>query len=76
MLTDDVSIRTLNLNWRGIDKPTNAAFRAAADGAGGPDDAPRMLASPSPMKPRAGRPMTSKAVDQHLSHLAVHGFCI
>ena len=23
MLTDDAGIRTLNSNWRGIDKPTN-----------------------------------------------------
>ena len=45
MLTDDAGIRTLNNNWRGIDKPTNVLSfpalqpeRASAD-----DDAPRML---------------------------------
>src|SRR6202049_2528522 len=45
MLTDDAGIRTLNLNWRGIDKPTNVlSFPALPPtGTGGPDDAPRML---------------------------------
>src|SRR6478735_2025071 len=45
MLTDDAGIRTLNGNWRGIDKPANVlslpAVRAASPG--GRDDAPRML---------------------------------
>src|SRR6202165_4082040 len=45
MLTDDAGIRTLNCNWRGIDKPTNVLSFPALQptGAGGPDDAPRML---------------------------------
>src|ERR1700724_1292447 len=45
MLTDDAGIRTLNGNWRGIDKPTNVlSFPALAPtGAGRPGDAPRML---------------------------------
>src|ERR1700736_3696628 len=43
MLTDDAGIRTLNSNWRGIDKPTNVlSFPALPPtGPGGPDDAPR-----------------------------------
>src|SRR3984885_14446639 len=45
MLTDDAGIRTLNSNWRGIDKPTNVlSFPALPpSGLSGPDDAPRML---------------------------------
>src|SRR4030081_2458196 len=45
MLTDDAGIRTLNLNWRSIDKPTNVLSFPALQptGSGGPDDAPRML---------------------------------
>src|ERR1700704_5614804 len=44
MLTDDAGIRTLNSNWRGIDKPTNVLSFPALQppGQGGPDDPPRM----------------------------------
>ena len=36
MLTDDTGIRTLNSNWRGIDKPTNVlSFPALQPAAGG-----------------------------------------
>src|SRR5258708_28666073 len=42
MLTDDAGIRTLNSNWRGIDKPTNLlAFPALPPtGPGRPDQSP------------------------------------
>jgi probable rRNA maturation factor len=46
MLTDDAGIRTLNQNWRGIDKATNVlSFPALQppEGAQEPDDMPRML---------------------------------
>src|ERR1700683_1158662 len=45
MLTDDAGIRTLNSNWRGIDKPTNVLSFPALQptGPGGPDEAPHML---------------------------------
>ena len=37
MLTDDAGIRTLNNNWRGIDKPTNVlSFPALQPTAGAP----------------------------------------
>src|SRR6202158_1351388 len=44
MLTDDSGIRTLNNNWRGIDKPTNVLSFPALPPTGnsGPDDAPGM----------------------------------
>src|SRR5438132_12759535 len=44
MLTDDAGIRTLNNNWRGIDKSTNVlSFPALQPTAGAPADAPRLL---------------------------------
>src|ERR1700709_46889 len=45
MLTDDAGIRTLNNNWRGIDKPTNVLSFPALQPAAGPDtgDAPRLI---------------------------------
>ena len=78
MLTDDAGIRTLNLNWRGIDKPTNVlSFPALPPtGAGGPDDAPRMLGDIAIAyeTTRKEADEEQKPFDHHLSHLAVHGF--
>ena len=77
MLTDDSTMRTLNLDWRGIDKPTNVlsfpAETKAASRKGGP---PRMLGDIA----IAYETMRREAADEgkpfnhHLSHLAVHGF--
>jgi probable rRNA maturation factor len=78
MLTDDDGIRTLNSNWRGIDKPTNVlSFPALPPtGAGGPDDAPRMLGDIAIAYETTRREADDeqKPFDHHLSHLAVHGF--
>jgi probable rRNA maturation factor len=78
MLTDDSGIRTLNLNWRGIDKPTNVlSFPALPPtGAGGSDDAPRMLGDIAIAYETTRREADDeqKPFDHHLSHLAVHGF--
>ena len=78
MLTDDSGIRTLNLNWRGIDKPTNVlSFPALAPtGRGTPDDAPRMLGDIAIAyeTTRKEADDEQKPFDHHLSHLAVHGF--
>jgi probable rRNA maturation factor len=78
MLTDDAGIRTLNLNWRGIDKPTNVlSFPALPPtGAGGPHDAPRMLGDIAIAyeTTRKEADDEQKPFDHHLSHLAVHGF--
>src|ERR1700675_5113926 len=78
MLTDDSGIRTLNLNWRGIDKPTNVlSFPALPPtGSGGPDDAPRMLGDIAIAYETTRREADDeqKPFDHHLSHLAVHGF--
>jgi probable rRNA maturation factor len=78
MLTDDAGIRTLNSNWRGIDKPTNVlSFPALPPtGAAGPDEAPRMLGDIAIAyeTTRKEADDEQKPFDHHLSHLAVHGF--
>jgi probable rRNA maturation factor len=78
MLTDDSGIQTLNTNWRGIDKPTNVLSFPALQptGAGGPDDAPRMLGDIAIAyeTTRKEADDEQKPFDHHLSHLAVHGF--
>jgi probable rRNA maturation factor len=78
MLTDDSGIRTLNGNWRGIDKPTNVLSFPALQptGAGGTGDAPRMLGDIAIAyeTTRKEADDEQKPFDHHLSHLAVHGF--
>ncbi len=78
MLTDDDGIRTLNSNWRGIDKPTNVlSFPALPPSVpSGPDDAPRMLGdiAIAYQTTRQEADEEQKPFDHHLSHLAVHGF--
>jgi probable rRNA maturation factor len=78
MLTDDAGIRTLNGNWRGIDKPTNVLSFPALQptGRGGPDDAPRMLGDIAIAyeTTRKEADDEQKPFDHHLSHLAIHGF--
>lgn len=77
MLTDDAGIRTLNNNWRGIDKPTNvlafpAADAVAADGPGAP---PRQLGDVVVAYETVAREAAAqgKTLAGHLSHLIVHG---
>jgi probable rRNA maturation factor len=78
MLTDDAGIRTLNNNWRGIDKPTNVlSFPALQPTANSmPDDAPRMLGDIAIAYETMRREADDeqKPFDHHLSHLAIHGF--
>jgi probable rRNA maturation factor len=77
MLTDDAGVRTLNRNWRGIDKPTNVlSFPALQPTAGAPADAPRMLGDIAIAyeTTRKEADEEEKPFDHHLSHLAVHGF--
>jgi probable rRNA maturation factor len=78
MLTDDAGIRTLNSNWRDIDKPTNVLSFPALQptGPGGPDDAPRMLGDIAIAYETMRREADDeqKPFDHHLSHLAIHGF--
>lgn len=78
MLTDDAGIRTLNSNWRSIDKATNVLSFPALQPTGpvGPDDAPRMLGdiAIAYQTTRKEADDEQKPFDHHLSHLAVHGF--
>ncbi|HWX06185.1 MAG TPA: rRNA maturation RNase YbeY [Bradyrhizobium sp.] len=78
MLTDNAGIRTLNGNWRGIDKPTNVLSFPALQptGAKRPGDAPRMLGDIAIAyeTTRKEADDEQKPFDHHLSHLAVHGF--
>ena len=78
MLTDDSGIRTLNNNWRGIDKPTNVLSFPALQptGARPPSDVPRMLGDIAIAyeTTRMEADDEQKPFDHHLSHLAVHGF--
>lgn len=78
MLTDDAGIRTLNSNWRGIDKPTNVlSFPALQpEGARKPGEAPRMLGDIAIAYETTKREADAegKPFEHHLSHLAIHGF--
>jgi probable rRNA maturation factor len=75
MLTDDATIRVLNHDWRGIDRPTNVlSFPAPAL----PDSGgrPRVLGDIAIAYETTRREALdeNKPFDHHLSHLAVHGF--
>jgi len=78
MLTDDTGIRTLNKNWRGIDKPTNVLSFPALQPSGprGPTDPPRMLGdiAIAYQTTRREADEEQKPFDHHLSHLLIHGF--
>jgi len=79
MLTDDAGIRTLNQNWRGIDKATNVlSFPALQppEGADEPDEMPRMLGDIAIAYETTRREADDeeKTFANHLSHLAIHGF--
>ena len=78
MLTDDAGIRTLNSNWRGIDKATNVLSFPALQPTGprDHDDAPRMLGDIAIAYETMRRESDDerKPFADHLSHLAVHGF--
>jgi probable rRNA maturation factor len=74
VLTDDSAIRSLNRNWRGIDKPTNVLSFPAS----GPDtgEGVRLLGDIV----IAFETLEQECADEnrdflhHLAHLAVHGF--
>lgn len=75
VLTDDSGIRTLNRDWRGIDKPTNVlSFPAPQPPAGSAQ--PRVLGDIAIAYETTRREAEdeNKPFANHLSHLAVHGF--
>jgi probable rRNA maturation factor len=73
VLTDDSSIRALNRDWRGIDKPTNVlSFPAAGQKSG--EDA-RLLGDIIIAYETLERECDKNRIFlHHLAHLAVHGF--
>jgi len=74
VFSDDASIRTLNAQWRGKDKPTNVlSFPAFSVPKGGP--LPPMLgdivlASETVAREAA---LEGKPVANHITHLVIHG---
>lgn len=75
MLTDDATIRTLNREWRGFDKPTNVLSFPAAPQPGAAMGAPTMLGDIAIAYETTAREAEAegKSFADHLAHLAVHG---
>jgi len=75
VFTDDASIREINAEWRGQDKPTNVlsfpAFPLAPGGMPGPMLGDIIIARETVEREAAE---LEKSVDEHLTHLMVHGF--
>jgi probable rRNA maturation factor len=74
MLTDDATVRALNRQWRGLDKPTNVLSFPAAAPAGG--DIPAVLGDIAIAYETLAREAADegKPVLHHLAHLVVHGY--
>ena len=74
VLTDDSSIRLLNRDWRGIDKPTNVLSFPASDNKTSEDA--RLLGdiviAYETLERECGN--ETRIFLHHLAHLAVHGF--
>ena len=75
LLTDDASIRVLNAEWRGKDKPTNVLSFPAFPVKPG-DAIPQMLGDIVIARETvvAEALAEAKPFENHLSHLMVHGF--
>jgi probable rRNA maturation factor len=73
-LTDDISMRTLNRDWRGRDAPTNVLSFPAPAAVGSPDL--HSLGDIAIAYETVAREAEAerKPFAQHLAHLAVHGF--
>lgn len=71
VLTDDSAIRTLNRDWRGIDKATNVLSFPAKDGGPRPHLGNIVLAFETIAREAKSE---HKPLAHHLAHLAVHGF--
>ncbi len=72
LLTDDEAIRTLNRQWRGIDKPTNVlSFPAAKPGIGARFLGDIVIAYETLKRECDDE---GRVFLHHLAHLAVHGF--
>ncbi|MGF0537547.1 rRNA maturation RNase YbeY [Agrobacterium sp. ES01] len=75
VFTDDASIREINAEWRGQDKPTNVlsfpAFPLKPGGKPGPMLGDIVLARETLEREALE---LGKSVEEHLTHLLVHGF--
>ena len=75
VFTDDESIRAINAEWRGQDKPTNVlsfpAFPVTPGTAPGPMLGDIIFAEETLTREAAD---LGKSFDDHLTHLMVHGF--
>jgi probable rRNA maturation factor len=76
VLTDDASIRVLNCDWRGQDKPTNVLSFPAKAAPRSTDHSTRHLGDiVIAYQTTAGEAAAeSRPFGHHLAHLAVHGF--
>ena len=70
LLTDDATIRLMNAQWRGIDKPTNVLSFPATE-----SDAPHLgdIAIAGETVAREAE-AENKAFLDHLAHLSIHGY--
>jgi len=71
VLTDDAALRTLNRQWRAIDKPTNVLSFPAAKPVGEAFLGDIVIAHETLARECAEE---NKVFLHHLAHLAVHGF--
>jgi probable rRNA maturation factor len=76
LLTDDASMRRLNAQWRGIDKPTNVLSFPPAPSMGQQAGAVKSLGDIAIAFEAVAREADEegKPFADHVSHLAVHGF--
>ena len=72
VLTDDAAIRTLNREWRNIDKPTNVLSFPAAAGASGEKMFGDIIIAYETLARECHE--EDRVFQHHLAHLTVHGF--
>jgi len=73
LLTDDAAVRTLNRDWRGIDKPTNVlSFPGVKQPPGLPPVLGDIAIAYETLACEADT--EGKSVLHHLAHLVVHGY--
>jgi probable rRNA maturation factor len=73
LLADDAAVRTLNREWRGIDKPTNVlSFPAARQPCGSPPLLGDIAIAYETLAREADE--EGKPFLHHLAHLVVHGY--
>ena len=72
VLTDDATIRTLNRDWRKIDKPTNVLSFPAPDTAGGEKMFGDIVIAYETLARECDE--EDRVFLHHLAHLTVHGF--